>query len=89
MKITKMNLEFVLSVIIMYWYIIKQDLKKKIEKSHFKLGGVTGSKSGLRRQRRTGAEIYIKDCKNLAVWFGCEIWGVCLQISRPPDNFEG
>ena len=39
MKITKMNLEFGLSDIIMYWYIIKQDLKKKIEKSNFKLGG--------------------------------------------------
>ena len=41
-----MNLEFVLSVIIMYWYILKQDLKKKIEKSHFKLGGWPGHEGG-------------------------------------------
>ena len=41
-----MHLEFVLSVIIMYWYIIKQDLKKKIEKSHFKLGGWPGENPG-------------------------------------------
>ena len=30
-KITKMHLEFVLRDIIMYWYNIKQDLKKEIE----------------------------------------------------------
>ena len=40
-------------------------------------------------QTRNGAEIYIKDCKNLAVWFGCGIWGGFYQISRPPDKFEG
>ena len=41
-----MNLEYVLSVIIMYWYIIKQDLKKKIEKSNVKLGGWPGEYPG-------------------------------------------
>ena len=46
---TKMHLEFVLSVIIMYWYIIKQDLKKKIEKSHFKLRGWPGQNPGRER----------------------------------------
>ena len=120
MKFTKMHLVFVLSVIIMYWYIIKQDLKKKIEKSHFKLGGWPSQnpdhKGGTQKklaqnigflyskwpyrshglikkitspQTRNWAEIYIKDCKNLAVWFGCGILGGFYQISRPPDKFEG
>ena len=30
----------------MYWYIIKQDLKKKTEKSNFKLGGLPGQNWG-------------------------------------------
>ena len=40
-------------------------------------------------QMRNGAKIYIKDCQNLAVWFGCGILEGFYQMSRPPDKFEG
>ena len=59
-----MHLEFVLSVIIMYWYIIKQDLKKKIEKSHFKLGGWPGQNPG-----RKGGTQTKPNCQNLTVFY--------------------